>query len=189
MGPQGMHIVYVIASGGGPEAFVRTMSPWLQERGHRISVVYTVPRQNTLRSFEPGVTVLHAPPSSAHHYVGRLVGGFRGWPRRLRSFEGAWAAYRAALPLESLHRIDVIEVTEGLPISLLQRRWPVVVRAHGSDWTFRMFCQDSDLRYDHLAIASETKQLTNAQGVTAISADLARHLVDACGVRADRISV
>jgi glycosyltransferase involved in cell wall biosynthesis len=184
-----MHIVYVLSPGGGPEAFVTTLAPWLEERGHRISVVYAVRPAGRAIPFGPSVRVSFAPPTSGHYFLSKIVGGFRSWPVRLRGYESGWAAYRAALALHAVQPIDVIEVTEGLPISLLQRRWPVVVRAHGSDWTFRLFCQDSDLRHDDLAIASETKQLKNSQGVVAISADLARHLVNACDLRADRILV
>jgi glycosyltransferase involved in cell wall biosynthesis len=184
-----MHIVYVLAPGGGPEAFVKTLSPWLQKRGHRVSVIYVIRRARHQNQLGDSVRVSYAPPTSAHYYLGKMTGDFRAWPLRVRALEAAWATYRAALAIDSVDPIDVIEVTEGMHVFLLLRRWAVAVRAHGSDWTFRIFCQDSDLKHDDLLISSEAVQLKKAQGVTAISRTLACHLADTCGISADRINV
>ncbi|MFH2103070.1 MAG: glycosyltransferase family 4 protein [Chloroflexota bacterium] len=184
-----MHIAYVIAPGGGPEAYIRSLLPYLEPRGHRVSVVYTVGAVGLAHSFPAGVRVTHATAFPWHYVVSKLTGDFRAWPRRLRGREIGGAVHAALDRIHSKDPIDLIEVTEGIPVAALVRRWPVVLRAHGSDWTFRHFCQDDDRRWDALLIREAADQLQEATAVSAISRHLANHLGELCAFPPERIGV
>jgi glycosyltransferase involved in cell wall biosynthesis len=183
-----MHIVYVTAPGGGPEAYIKTLLPWLEQQGHHVSVVYTVRSVNQVHAFPSNIRTEFAAPGSLHYYLGKIVGNFRSWPRRLRIWEGTWAVYQALRRIDLDEPIEIIEATEGLIVSLL-RLWPVVIRAHGSDWTFRYFCRDGDSRHDKWLIALEARQLRKARAVSAISRHLAQHLSEFCYFPLDQIEI
>jgi glycosyltransferase involved in cell wall biosynthesis len=174
-----MHLAYIIARGGGPEAYLKTLAPWLLACGHRISVLYTgtAPFQSGMPD---GVNVCFVPRRNLHYYLGRLTGKYRLWARRLRTLETSWEAGRV---LESLHLqmpVDVIEVTEGYSIGRMTRRWPVIVRAHGSDWAFRHFCRDGDGTWDKILVREQARQFQQAHMVSPLSEHYADFLSDAC---------
>lgn len=184
-----MHIVYVIAPGGGPEAYVTTLSSWLLSRGHSVSVIYTVRYLDRISDFPSGVRVGFAPTGSWHYYLGKITGRVRAWPERVRSWETMKAAHRIVKHIDIEEPVDVIEVTEGIPISILRKRWAVSIRAHASGWTCRHFCKDSDVRWDHLLIRQEANQLRHAHSVSAVSNHLADHLSTFCDFPRERIQV
>ena len=178
-----MHIVYAFAPGGGPEAYVRTLGPWLAARGHRVSLVCPAPLSTPFEL--PWMT---ARPSSAHYYLARLTGGFRAWPLRLRAWEQATAIARAVDRIAGQHPVDLVEVPEGLPAAPFARR-PLVVRAHGAEWSCRYFCRDGNDRHDRHLIRQEAAQLRQADAVAAFSCHLADHLSTATGCPRARIRV
>ncbi len=184
-----MHIVYVIAPRGGPEAYVKTLIPSLEQQGHRISVVYNSVAPQVKPSFPSSVRVEFAPPGTLHYYLARTAGGYHGWAQRLRAHEFAWAIGRALDWIARSERIDLVEINEGLPISSIRKRWRVIVRAHGSDWTFRHFCRDGDDRNDPWLVRLEARQLAQADATSAISQHLADHISEFCQFPRDRIRV
>jgi glycosyltransferase involved in cell wall biosynthesis len=184
-----MHIAYLLAPYGGPEAYVKSLLPWLEQQGHRVSVVYTVPPQRRPSPFPSHVRTAYAPGGSIHYYLHRSVGGFRAWPLRVRALETSWSAYHAVAQIDSVEPIDVVEVCEGIPITLFCRHWTTVVRAHGSDWTFRHFCRDGDCRNDDYLVKMEARQLRDAHAVSAISRHLADHLSQVCRFPREAITV
>jgi glycosyltransferase involved in cell wall biosynthesis len=184
-----MHFVYVIAPAGGPEANVRSLAPELEKRGHRLSVIYTVARDKTKTDWSKTIRFRFAPPGSAHYYAAKFVGGYRAWPLRLRAWEQARAVRRVLNEIDREEPIDIVEVTEGFPVSVLVRRWRVVVRAHGSDWTFRGFCGDGETRNDPRIIAEQRRQFLEAQSTSALSAHQANHLGEALQLSSSTIDV
>jgi len=174
-----MHIVFVIAPGGGPEANVKTLAPELEKRGHRLSVIYTVTKDIVNTDWSDTIRFRFAPPTSVHYYVARLVGSFHTWPLRLRAWEQALAVRRVLKGIDSDEPIDIVEVTDGLPVSLFSRRCRVVVRSQGPDWTFRSFCGDGGINSDRWLMAQQRRQVLQAHRVTALSAHLAMHLREA----------
>ncbi len=183
-----MHLAYVIAPGGGPEAFAKTICPWLQNHGHTVSVVYTCRPGEVNATFPSSVRVACAPTGQLHYYISKAVRGFRALPLRVRAWEQAQAVKTALDRLDSESRIDLVEVTEGLSLSPLNR-YSTVVRAHGSDWTFRYYCQDGDTSRDRWLIDQESRQLAQAAGASAISKHLATHLTQFCKVAPGKIRV
>ena len=175
-----MHIVYVIRPGGGPEAYVKTLLPWLESQGHRVSIVYNERYIGGAHTFPTHVRVIHASRDSAAYYLKKVIDNFRAWPQRLDSWERARAVYLAIRQIDKVEPVNVVEVTEGLSVKWLRRRWAVVLRAHGSAWTFRHFCRDQDSRWDSLEIQQEAQQLRDAHLVSALSRDLADHLSEFC---------
>jgi glycosyltransferase involved in cell wall biosynthesis len=184
-----VHIVYVIAPQGGPEAYVKTLIPSLERQGHRVSVIYQIAAPQIISDYPSSVRIEFAPPSALHYYVSRFVGNYHAWAQRVRAHESAWAINRALHHISRSEKVDLVEVTEGLPISSFCRRWCVVVRAHGSDWTFRHFCEDGDPRNDAWLIRQEARQLVEARAAIAISKHLASHLSNFCQIPSNQIQV
>jgi len=184
-----MHIVYVIAPGGGPEAYVRTLLPWLEQRGDRVSIVYQAKAVDDVHRFPSQVHMEFAPRGPAHYYLGRLVGKTSPWPRWLRAWEDALAVRSAVARIDRRWPVDVVEVTEGSVVTLFRRDWKIVLRAHGSDWSFRHFCADEEARGDHVLIGQEAAQMRQADAVVAISEHLAGHLAEFCRFPLNRIEV
>lgn len=184
-----MHIVYVIAPGGGPEAYVRTMTPALAQTGYRVSIVYTVPAARIMGLPRQASRVLFAPPTLSHYYLAKIIGNFRALPLRLRAWETARAVVRTLQMIDKANPIDLVEVTEGLPTAAIRGQWHTVVHAHGSAGTFRYFCQDRDRRVSPWLLAMEAKQLRDAQHIVALSEHLANHLSTMYCVPRERIHV
>jgi glycosyltransferase involved in cell wall biosynthesis len=173
-----MHLAYVIAPGGGPEANVKTLAPELKKLGHRVTVVYTVGKDKVDAGWSDSVRFCFAPAASGHYYAARFVGSYHAWPLRLRAWEQARAVLRVLTEIEREEPIDIVEVTEGFSMANLSGYWPVIVRAHGSDWTFRRFCGDGEAKADDWLMSEQRKQLLGAQRTTALSTQLAEHLRD-----------
>jgi glycosyltransferase involved in cell wall biosynthesis len=173
-----MHIVFVIAPGGGPDANVKTLAPELARRGHHVSVIYTVTRVK-VSPWSDLVRFRFAPVPSLHYYTAKVTGSYRAWPLRIRAWEQARAVRRVLEQIEREEHIDVVEVTEGFSAGTLVAKWPIVFRAHGSDWTFRQFCGDGDSQADDLLRAQQRQQFLKAQAATALSDHLAQHLNEA----------
>ncbi|HYJ86790.1 MAG TPA: glycosyltransferase family 4 protein [Pyrinomonadaceae bacterium] len=171
-----MHVVFVIAPGGGPEANVKTLAPEYERRGHRISVIYAATKEKVAAGWSNSISFKFAPPGSVHYYAAKLNGGYRAWPVRLRAWEQAMAVRKVLNKLQNDQPIDIVEVTEGFPLSALGGRWPVVVRAHGSAWTFRTFCGDGETRNDRWLISAQRQQFLKASSASALSVHLADHL-------------
>ncbi len=184
-----MHIVYVLAPGGGPDAYIRTLSPWLESQGHRVSAIYMAAPAQVNTDWSTSIRFASASPTQAHHYLSKAIGGLLALPLRIRAMEYERAVYRALDEIEAAEKINLVEVIEGLTINLLGKRWPVVVRAHGSDWTFRYFCQDGDTKNDHWLIELQAHQFRLARSVSAISEHLANHLSEVCNYPREAISV
>lgn len=184
-----MHIVYVLSPGGGPDTFVRTLLPWLQKRGHQVSLVYTKSSPSYVEDLPTGVRTKFIHGGPLHYYLGKIVGDYRAWARRLRVWESMLQIYKAVMRIHDVSSVDVVEVTEGLPVRLLKRHWAVVIRAHGSDWTCRHFCDDKDRRWDYLLIRQQRHQMKQADAVNAVSKHLAVHLSEACDLQREHIQV
>ena len=121
-----MHLVFVIAPGGGPEANVKALAPELEKRGHRVSVIYTGAQGQVDTSWSASIRFRFAPSASAHYYLAKFVGSFHAWPLRLRAREQARAVRRVLSRIHDEKPIDIVEVTEGFSVPSLGRRWPVV---------------------------------------------------------------
>jgi glycosyltransferase involved in cell wall biosynthesis len=72
--------------------------------------------------------------------------------------------------------IDIIEVTEGAFINQIAKKWKVIVRAHGSDWSFRMHCDDQNPLIDNYLKKWQRIQHLNASANYAISKHTRDHL-------------
>ncbi len=181
-----MHIVYVIAPHGGPQTYVETLLPWFLKQGNTVSVINL---SNVPLRFNDPVDVFNAKESSLHYYLQKFIGGFNGWPLRLRAYETEWAIFKALRKIEKRHPVDLVEIVEGVPLILISRFWKTVVRIHGSSWAFRHFCQDGDSKYDRYLIRMEKKQLSRASAVSTMSLHFAEHVSQACNYALDKIKI
>ncbi|MFS8086229.1 MAG: glycosyltransferase family 4 protein, partial [Acidobacteriota bacterium] len=141
-----------------------------------MSVIYTVAKEKVDTRWSDSIRFRFAPPASAHYYASKFVGTYHAWPLRLRAREQARAVQSALTEIEVEEPIDIVEVTEGFSVASLKRRWPVVVRAHGSDWTVRHFCGDGETDSDEWLVAEQRKQFSQVKRATALSSHLSTYL-------------
>jgi glycosyltransferase involved in cell wall biosynthesis len=176
-----LHIVYVIAPGGGPEAYVKTLAPWLIKQGHQVSVIFTGGKPFDAQ-MPAGVKTWFAKSRQGHYYLGKLVGKFRLWAQRYRTMETSLEVERILFQVHREQPVHVVELTEGYDSQRISRRFPVVVRAHGSVWAFRHFCQDDDCRWDHILVREQAGQFRHAHVVSPLSRQYACFLSTACNI-------
>jgi glycosyltransferase involved in cell wall biosynthesis len=179
-----LHIVYVIALGGGPESYVKTLAPWLIEQGHQVSVIYTGPKSSNLGMPE-GVKLYCAEQPQGHYYLGKLVGKYRLFAQQYRSMEISRKVEKIIFQLHREMPIDVIELTEGYRSQRISEKFPVVVRAHGSDWAFRHFCQDQERKWDFILIQDQAEQFRHAHVISPLSKHYSEYLSVACDIPRD----
>lgn len=183
-----MHIVYVIDPFGGPETYLSTLLPYLKMGDHQISVIYTNHPTKHQTAFTQHLPVYHVSWGSAHYYLARLIRGFRGWAELLRIWELSHAVYDKLHHIHKISPIDVVEVTEGIFVQQISRKWPVVLRAHGSAWTFYDFCEDGwDRKVIDQLKRRAAQNLRYATTVSSISKHLADYLSISCDFPRDNI--
>jgi len=182
-----LHIVYVIAPGGGPEAYIKKLLPYFRRQGVVVSVIFTTEKVDARHHFPDDVNmsfVRTRGPGS--YYARRIQEKLRistRLPVILRSREFSRAVCHALSEIDRRQKIDLVEVTEGASIRAWSHRWPVVVRAHGSAWSFRHFCRDAADPLDAYRVRRQARQIRAAAGAAAISRHTAQHLTQFCGLQ------
>lgn len=179
------HICYVTAPGGGPETYIRNLAPWMMENGWRVSVI-TFGKQI---DFDGPIITRSVKPGQLHWFADKLFGNFRSWALMLRGYETETAVLAAVKELDSKYPVDLIEVIEGIPIGRLKKKWKIVVRIHGAEWSFKFFCRDGGRQNIRPLIDMEKKQLEQAAAVAAISRHSAEHVSEMCRVNREKIEV
>ena len=137
-----MHIAFVTTEspygdtgGCGIAAYLRAIIPEIAEAGHRVSVFANAKEERVFSAAER-ISVHHFRLPSFHWQTARvpLIRGM--FPLPLRQLEWSKAFYRQVARVAAETPIDVIESTETGSMSL-DRIAPLVIRLHGSEFTFR----------------------------------------------------
>ena len=130
---------YDSSRGGGIAAYLRAVIPELVQVGHRVTVIANA-QEDGEAVVDDSVRLINVRLPNWHWYAAKLplFGDALALP--LRQFEWSLSFSRAAVRLMEHDPMDVLESTE-VGALLVARRPParLVMRLHGSDYTFRKY--------------------------------------------------
>lgn len=186
-----MHIVYILKLGGGPESFVKNISEIFAKNNIRISLVINDEFDDNKHNFNNLIKVYRPEKISAITY--RIFVLFRLLRLPTKSIlnkiykDNEKRLWQTIELIDKKYPIDIIEVTEGTKITSIPQGRIVVTRAHGSNWTFRMFCSDNIDPYDKIRKKKQKLLMTMSAKNFAISRHLKDHLENELSLPDDSI--
>jgi glycosyltransferase involved in cell wall biosynthesis len=169
-------------------AYLRALIPLLLDAGHQVTLFANA---NETRSFEvenERARVHHFRLPSAHWYLAKLPLMRRLAVLPLRQLEWSTAFYRRVATVAAREKLDVIECGEAGAL-FLNRIAPLVVRLHGSEFSFR---KHSDTALDYSVRCNdflEAYSSNRAVAVTTPSQYQADEIVERRGWGAERVRV
>ena len=171
----------------GIAAYLRALIPALVDAGHRVTVFANSKERRTFTT-DSGVLVHHFRLPSTHWYVSKIPGlrGLATLP--LRQLEWSAAFHRRVARVAQHDKIDVIECSESGAL-FLSRLAPLVIRLHGSEFSFRKHSAlplDLSVRWNDALEALSSKRAT---AITAPSQFQATEIIERRGWPADRVRV
>lgn len=185
------HLVFVINLGGGPEAFIKNLLPIFKENQCRVSLVIKSKLPIPKERFDPFFHVYSYQISKSWKSIPiqylKNGGSLAGWAYRLYKRHEEYCVIQVLKRLALEQSIDVVEITEGFGMQRLHHYWKVVTRAHGSDWSFRIFCQDQVNNYDHWKKKGQRFQHLHSKANFAISQHTTDHLTEVLELPSDLI--
>lgn len=164
------------------------MIPALVEAKHRVTVFANSKENESFKAEDGRVSVHHFRLPSAHWYAAKISGvrSFATLP--LRQLEWSMAFYRQVARVAAQDKIDVLESTETGAL-FLSRIAPLVIRLHGSEYTFRRHAGkalDFSVRWNDSLEANSSRR---AVAITAPSQFQANEMISHRGWPADRVRV
>jgi glycosyltransferase involved in cell wall biosynthesis len=149
----------------GVAAYLRALIPGLVAAGHRISVFANSQEERQFKTEAGAVSVHHFRLPSLHWYAAQ-VPGLRGLiTLPLRQLEWSVAFYRRVARVAAQDRIDVLEASEAGAL-FLSRIAPLVIRLHGSEFSFR---QHAHMPLDHSVRWNDSLEAYSAARAFAIT--------------------
>jgi glycosyltransferase involved in cell wall biosynthesis len=138
-----MHIAFVTpespygdAAACGVASYLRAIIPAICDAGHQVTVFAKAKEEQDFLAEDGRVCVHHFPLPSLHWYSSKIPVVRQFAPLPLRQLEWSREFYRRVGPVAAQEKIDVIESTETGSLYLAQIA-PLVIRLHGSEFTFR----------------------------------------------------
>ena len=123
--------------GGGIGSYLLTLSQELVDRGHRVTII-TISNRNEV-IIENEVRIIFTATKNFHWYVYKLAFFARSWTLPIRELEWSFALWKSFRALHSEDPVDIIESTEiGNFFYRSKHDPPLVIRAHGDDWTIQI---------------------------------------------------
>jgi len=190
-----MHVGFVATespygdrSSCGIAAYLRAMIPALLDAGHRVTLFANSKENRSFLAEDGQVPVYHFQLPSVHWYAARVPGVRRLAPLPLRQLEWSTAFYRRVARVAVRTKFDVLESTETGSL-FLSRIAPLVIRLHGSEYTFRKHAGkslDFSVRWNDSLEANSSKR---AAAITTPSQFQADEIVNHRGWPADRVRV
>jgi glycosyltransferase involved in cell wall biosynthesis len=186
-----LHIVYIIKLGGGPESFVKNISGNLLKNNIKISLIINDDFDHKKHNFNKLIKVYRPEKYSAITY--KIFVLFRILRLSTEAIlgkiykENEKNLWKTLLFIDKQYPISIIEVTEGTRITSIPKNWKVITRAHGSNWTFRMFCSDNIDPYDKIRKKNQKLLMTLSTKNFAISKHLKDHLENELNLPDDSI--
>ncbi len=177
-------------AGGGVASYLRGVIPALIEAGHRVTVITRPDSYRAPAGFDKIARVVPVKLPSAHWYLSKLPLADRFCVQPVREVEWSIAFQRASSRAMREDPMDVLETTE-LGSWWLARRpaAPVVIRLHGSDYTFRRRLGQRQTLATVLGRKLQRDALRRAAIVTAPSRFQANEVAREMGWEPDRITV
>lgn len=186
-----MHIVFIISTGGGPEALLKNLAPLFVKEGIKVSIILKKVKQENFHEFPSHFNLAELTKgSSVPYYLHRFFGHFTFLKPQIAYIirkEKENRLYRTLLAINKKESIDIVEVTEGQFINKIAKNWKVVTRAHGSDWSFRLFCEDQDNSIGRFLIKWQRRQHLQSVRNFAISQHTKDHLTQICNLPRETI--
>lgn len=178
-----MHILYLLAPGGGLETNVRVLAPALVQAGHRVSILYLDSSVRALTHTQAnGIAEYRAPTGQLHYYLHRATFGLASLGLLARSFEFGRAVARTVHAIHIQVPLDLVELPE-VNLSAGQLPVPFVIRLHASAWMCRRLFHAPIPPTDAVEIRLEARTLKQAAAVTSPSRFTAEYVAQACKVQ------
>jgi len=175
-----LHIVYKISIGGGPDAYIRNISTISKQHKIDLTIILDTEPNGEVRTFPKNISIYYLERGSTIPYYIYRISTFLRLPihfsSKLIRMEEENRLLKTLYKIEKNKLIDIVEVTEGAFINQIAKRWKVIVRAHGSDWSFRMNCDDQNLLIDNYLKKWQRIQHLKASANFAISKHTRDHL-------------
>jgi len=186
-----LHIVFKIGIGGGLDSYVRNLSILAKQYAIDISVVLNEPPKDKFYNFPSNINVWQLEKGSDIPYYAYKIFELLGLPihfgSKLIRREDEYLFLKTLRKIEEKKSIDIVEVTEGVFINKIIKYWKIIVRAHGSRWSFNNFCGDSKELLDEYLKIWQRKQHLNAFANFAISRHTRDHLTSELQLPEDKI--
>ena len=115
--------------------------------GHRVTAMGLADRRLPAFSVDAGIKVYRVPIKNLHWYVHKVPIGGDWFALAIRELEYSWAIYSRVRELHRREPFDLVEATEtgALALAYLMRDIPLVIRAHGDEYTFHKYTPDLGL--------------------------------------------
>ncbi len=176
-----MKIAFACSIGGGVESYVWTTARWLARHGHTAHIVYIGKLPESAKAKEvPNLRVHCATVGNRHYYARRVGLGATSIPMRLRNFEFSQALARTLRAIQASDGLDLVEMFEGFSSPALFEGIPFIFKMHGSEWTFRRYCEDGT--YYPFEPRQQRAMILAARQTQALSRSLADFMAGACDV-------
>jgi glycosyltransferase involved in cell wall biosynthesis len=124
-------------SGGGIASYLNAIVPELIRLGHEVHIIVKGRMKNT-RQLGDGTFLHEFNGGNIHWYLSKLplIGKHLALP--VREFEWSWGFYRHLRNLKKKYRFNLIESSEtgNLLTVLFEKKLPLVIRLHGSTYSF-----------------------------------------------------
>ncbi len=134
-----MEAPYETSSGGGISAYLRALIPVLADAGHRVTVVARTRRKEVQTLCGGKVKIVPAELPGSHWYLSKVPLLSR-FTHPVRQLEWSQGFYQAACRVFRDDVPDVIETAETGALQLARKPIaPLVMRLHGSNFTFQKF--------------------------------------------------
>ncbi len=126
-----------LGSGGGIASYLDALVPELASSGHEVHIIVKGRSRKTTR-LKDGSHLHEFKAGNLHWYLSKLpfLGKIVSLP--IREIEWSWGFYRRFRELKAEYRFTLIESSEigNLATALFERSVPLVIRLHGSTYSF-----------------------------------------------------
>ena len=184
-----MEAPYETSSGGGISAYLRALIPVLADAGHRVTVVAKSRGTEVQTRCGGKVKIVPAELPGSHWYLSKVPLLSR-FTHPVRQVEWSQGFYQAACRVFRDDVPDVIETAETGALQLARKPIaPLVMRLHGSNFTFQKFSGGPSGTGIRLDRSLELAALRRAAAITSPSAFQARELARTSKIPLEEIEV
>lgn len=157
--------------GGGLGSYIHTIGMELVRQGHGVTVVCGRRAGEPEHERSGGLRIHRVPLGNSHYYLSKLPLLRRSFVLPLREMEWSFALWNAVRRLSTQGRIDIVEAGEtgNLFSALFRPNCPVVIRAHGSTYSFKKFSGQRLRMSERIDRRLELLSMRRAEGLSAPS--------------------
>jgi glycosyltransferase involved in cell wall biosynthesis len=176
--------------GGGVASYLRAMIPTLVENGHRVTLIAPVKHDDVPNPYADQVRMVPVHLPNAHWYLSKLPLANRFVTLPVRELEWSYAFRAAIRRAMQDDPMDVVEASElGAWAVAKDSLVPLVVRLHGSEYTFRRHTGEPSTAASRWNRQLQRQTLERASAVTSPSTFQATEVAQEMSWPPERISV